>query len=195
MAITTDVSICNAALTAIGADPITSLTEDDETREAQICTMWYPTVVANLISEIAWKFSLNEATLALSTGVPLMDNYQYAYALPDDYIRIVATNISNRDFRIVGNFLYTNYPDVAIRYQFIPDESSFRPYFTIFVQYEMSKILSVALLESEAKANLFSTLAKEQRVRARFIDSSENPNFERSDIIFPFTYVRSTDGS
>jgi len=56
--ITTDISICAAALQLIGAEEIESFL--DETREARICASIYPTVKKDMCQSSAWQFSIRQ---------------------------------------------------------------------------------------------------------------------------------------
>lgn len=81
-----DVEICNAALTKLGADTITSLT--DNNNRARVMNLRYASVRDAELRRRRWKFSIKRASLPALSTAPLSD-YSYQYQLPIDYIRLI----------------------------------------------------------------------------------------------------------
>lgn len=77
---TSIVSICNAALDLLGADPITSL--DDDTKAARLCNRNYARVRDAVLRAYPWNCAITRASLAALSTTPA---YEYAlqYALPE----------------------------------------------------------------------------------------------------------------
>ena len=79
-----DIDICNLALTKLGQQPITSFT-DNTTRSAIMGRNYAP--LRDKLQRKRWNFNRVYANQpALSTAPPF--EYQYAYPLPDDYLRL-----------------------------------------------------------------------------------------------------------
>ena len=88
------VSICNMALTNIShATLIQSLTE--ESREAQLCNLYYDMAFAEFMSDHVWSFGKVRAVLAEIGTVPTGWEYQYAY--PSNCARIVCIYNASSD--------------------------------------------------------------------------------------------------
>jgi len=64
----TDVSICNLALTHLGAEEITSLNESS--RQAVVCKTVYETVKLMVLRDHFWGFALARATLSPNGSIP-----------------------------------------------------------------------------------------------------------------------------
>lgn len=85
---TSEVSICNGALTLLGAERIASLA--DTSKRGLLCAERYPKVRTQLLSMHPWKFALAQAELAADDDVPT-GHWEYAYAFtePADCLRVL----------------------------------------------------------------------------------------------------------
>jgi len=105
-----DVEICNAALTKLGADTITAL--NDNNNRARVMNLRYATVRDAELRRRRWKFSIKRASLPALSATPLSD-YAYQYQLPVDFLRLIEggdiQSIADlSDFRTVnGQALYS----------------------------------------------------------------------------------------
>lgn len=81
-----DVSICNRALDKLGADSITSLTDDND-RARRMNRAYEPVRQAELRRR-RWKFSIKRTSLAALSDEPDSD-FSYQYQLPNDYLRLL----------------------------------------------------------------------------------------------------------
>lgn len=173
MATTTDISICSAALTLLGADEISSF--DDESRESKLCNQIYELVVQSCLSERNWHFSDNQVRLNKLTQVPRF-GYTSAFQLPTDFIRFTGKDNPHLPHRQYEKYLYCNAEEIQISYIFRLSEQNFPPYFTKYVVYTMCKELAIALLEDENKAAYYDNEALKQRKKAGLIDSQNSGN-------------------
>lgn len=84
MAITTDVGICNLALSLLGISKVIT-TLGDNTAQARACNRWYEQVRDELLQEVRWGFATKRAELndITATGDERGD-WGYAYDLPAD---------------------------------------------------------------------------------------------------------------
>lgn len=82
MATTPEAALCNVALARIGQrDFITDLNTADDTSEmAELCSVIYPSVRDNVVSEFPWGFATRAAILAPATGT---DDPGFAHAYSD----------------------------------------------------------------------------------------------------------------
>lgn len=185
--ITTDISICAAALQLVGAEEITSF--QDETREARICASIYPTIKADLLQSHTWRFSIRQEELSRLVSTPLF-GYNYAYALPSDFLRLVGKNNPTSKHQLFENKVYTDLTPVYASIQYDVDAQYFPAYFEKLMFLELASMLAVSLLEDEGKAKDFSSMARTQMVKARNIDSQNNSSSTIPAGAFNLTNVR-----
>lgn len=86
---TTAVSICNLALTHLGAEAsIVTLSPPDGSVRAQDCATFYPIARRALLEQHEWRFATRHASLA--TLAEENDEWGYAYSMPNLALRILA---------------------------------------------------------------------------------------------------------
>ena len=102
----TEVSICSSALTKLGDETITSLTDDND--RARKCNLLYGSTRDSVLRSHPWNFALKRASLAALVDAPIWE-YDYAYQLPADCLRLVKTNANTKDVhKIEGRQIYTD---------------------------------------------------------------------------------------
>lgn len=113
------VEICNMALTRLGQQRITSLSQSS--LEAQFCSLFYEQTKNELLTAHEWSFAIGRKVLAAVTGDNLTE-YSYKYSLPNDSLRVI-TQISSDDFsdletpyRIEGKYLLSDLSPNYIKY-------------------------------------------------------------------------------
>lgn len=185
--ITTDISICAAALQLIGAEEIESFL--DETREARICASIYPTVKEDMLQSTSWRFSTRQEELNRLTSTPLY-GFKYAYSLPSDFLRLVGKQNPTVKHQIHENKLFTDLTPVYATLQYDVDEQYFPSYFVRLMHMEMAAMLAAALLEDENKADKFSAFAQKQLIKAKNIDAQNNTASTIPASAFNLTSVR-----
>lgn len=189
---TTDIDICASALLLVGADEINSF--EDETREARICSQLYDTTKQKMLQSHNWGFSLAMTELAGTTISTSASEYEFGYTyehtLPVDFLRIIKKDGLTNDYRIIGDKLFSNDSEVHILYQYDVSEAEFPAYFTRACEFEMAKILAAALLQDETQVELWGTLARDELIRAKNIDSQNQPQSQLADNNFALTAVR-----
>lgn len=127
------VQICNIALSRLGADRITSIT--DNTVPAKLCNTFYDNVVEEVLLEGEWSQSINRATLAKTANTPVYE-YSYEYQLPTDpvpirILEINETEPGSEDYSIEKDKLLIDLNTVSIRYIGVPtDPQSYGPALT-----------------------------------------------------------------
>ena len=82
---TSDIAICNMALSRIGiSTPIAAL--DESSVEAQLCNQWFEVARDATIYDFDWPFCSKRTTLGLVEEDP-NDDWAYSYRLPADCLR------------------------------------------------------------------------------------------------------------
>ena len=132
--------ICNLALARVGAKRISNIT--GSTPQAEKCTLHYYHDRNALQRLHLWRFNADRAQLAQDaswdTDNDQMFEWEYRYALPQDFIRLrsiydsAGTKHLNATYRcaIEENYLYSNESTAQIRYsKLVIDPGKFDPLF------------------------------------------------------------------
>lgn len=144
---TTDISICSAALQLLGDDGISSFTGSDK---AKRCGAIYPVLKLGVLGQFDWKFTLKKAQLSQNTTAPITQ-WTYSYALPPDRLddRVIAAYADSAvgapkvtNFEVNTGVLLTDNATMYIDYQGDPATENVWP--TYFV-YFMVRAMQVAL--------------------------------------------------
>ena len=102
---TTDVDICNRALSRLGTRATISALDENST-EARTSSIWYGATRDVLLRSHDWNFARRRVILAEQGTVPT--GWSFRYALPTDCIRLlrIASALSHRDsarFEVAGD--------------------------------------------------------------------------------------------
>ena len=100
---TTSVSICNEALSMIGAKTIQSF--DDNTENARRCAAIYDSSRKALLRMHPWSFAKKRMQLAPVATHPSF-GYSHAFPLPSDFVRVIDTGQVN--YEIEGRYILAN---------------------------------------------------------------------------------------
>jgi len=171
----TAISLCSRALVKLGAADIASFNE--ATTEAQVAAQLYAPVLEGLLAQYPWRFALTQATLNRLSATPTAD-YQYAYQLPNDVIRILSAGngykSSGINYKIVQNQLYTNAEHVVISYISRPQEENFPPFFVSALIAKLAAEFCLPLTESTTRTDYMKGLAEEEIKAAKLADSQQS---------------------
>jgi len=171
----TAISLCSRALVKLGATSISSFNES--TTEAQVAAQLYSPVLEGLLAQYPWRFALAQATLNRLSTPPTAD-YQYAYQLPNDVIRILSAGngykSSGLNYKIVQDKLYTNADNVIISYISRPIEESFPSFFVTALIAKLAAEFCLPLTESTTRTDYMKNLAEEEIKAAKLADSQQS---------------------
>ena len=171
----TNIGICSNALLKIGAEGITSF--EDGTAEAEIACSLYPMLRDGLLSSYPWSFAKAQKTLPRLYNVPVAD-YQYAYLLPNDFLRVISAGSGSRgrgiEYRIFENRLHTNAPEVTLSYIVRPHENAFPAFFCEALIAKLAAEFCLPLTESTSRAEMLNRQADELQAKARLIDAQQS---------------------
>jgi len=81
-----EVDICNRALQKLGAQLLTSLSDDS--RNARSCNAAYSTVRDEELAANPWSFAIKRASIAADAVLPTWGR-TYSYTLPADFLRLL----------------------------------------------------------------------------------------------------------
>lgn len=166
--------LCSRALVKIGANAITSLAE--ETTEARVAKQLYPLVRDGLLACYPWRFALRQKKLNQLVEKPVAD-YLFAYQLPNDLLRIISAGTGERgkgiEYRIMGNQLHTNIPDVILTYLSRPYESMFPKFFEQALVSALAVEFCLPLTESSNRQEMLKKQATDDFKLAKQVDSQQ----------------------
>ena len=107
------VGICNIALSNIGDENISSLTENND--RARACNLRYEDTRDAVLRAHPWNAATTRVELAASTDTPVW-GFTYKYALPSDCLRVLDVYDYTVPFSIEGRFLLTDNSTAKLKY-------------------------------------------------------------------------------
>jgi hypothetical protein len=141
-----DVTICNSAILKVGGKQISSLT--DNTRTSNICAAQYPILRDEVMRACPWRFALEQAVLATPNATPPAFNYQAAYDIPSDVLRVWQVNTN--PWTEIGNQILCDKADginCLVIYQ-NTDPTSYDAQFAEAVSWRLAMEIALALVQS-----------------------------------------------
>ncbi len=170
-----DIGLCARALVRLGAAPITSF--NDGKAESEIAGILYGSIRDALLSAYPWSFATGQIALTPLVDAPIAD-YQYAYALPNDFLRAVSAGNSGkgrgRHYRIARGELHCNDSAVTLSYIFRPEEEEFPAWFDSTLIARLSAEFCIPVTENTSRAETLYRFAEQEFSRARLIDSQQD---------------------
>jgi len=161
-----EVQICNLALSKVGDEQITSLTENK--KAARLCNLVYEPLRDSVLRAHFWNFAVERVALAKSTDTPAYE-YSAKFALPTDFLRLIDTNLLDTEtFKVEGLFVLANSDTVSVRYvKRVEDPNQFDWLFIEALAARMAAELAIALTDNRVLSvdlfNLYSTKIMEAR--------------------------------
>lgn len=160
----TKLSISSDALIMLGAAPLSSFS--DGTDEAQVADRLYDDVRDTLIMQYPYSWTIKKTKLSRLADAPI-NEWKYKYALPGDILGNPKALFINggsggrpaRDFEIYSGGLYTNYEQVWIDYQFLPEPAIFPQYFTRLLKTALAAEFAEPITDQITKADYFHNRA------------------------------------
>lgn len=167
------IDLCNSALQRVGAASITSLS--DNSPEARACSVAYDSNRTDELRKHPWNFAIKRAILAPDATAPLFD-YDYAFTLPSDCLRLLRPNTARLDWQIEGRKILTNDGDTLyIRYIYdCQDAAQFDASFYNVVSAAMAVDICEKLTQSNTKKASLAQDYKEAVAKAKKIDAFES---------------------
>jgi hypothetical protein len=169
--VTNAVTICNSALLKIGADTITSLSQN--TRPAIICNTLYAYLRDEVMGSSPWRFALSRAVLNPNANVPPWGEYTTCYDLPSDCLRPLLAETEEQPWTQEGQQLLSM-ETVALNIKYIyrnTDESTWDARFCEAFAWRLAMELALGLTQSipmkqEAEKSYNNSLAQARSMNA-----------------------------
>lgn len=156
----TKVSICNMALTHIGAKNQISNLDTDQSAEAKQCRIYWDDAVKFVLSQVDWNFAKAITALAEIDETDPTTQWSYIYSLPADCVKFrgIYNSLSqlipyeirlNQSATIKA--IYTNEPLAYATYTIdIKDTNLFTPTFNLMLSYYLASLISYALTKKRS---------------------------------------------
>jgi len=166
------VQICNNALIKLGADTITSLSDD--TKPARLCNKMYEIVRDDLLRGHPWNFAITRVMLAQLSTVPAF-KYSFEYQLPSDCLRVLRIKDTRAEYRIEGRKLLTDENTVNLVYiKKVEDVSQFDPSFSDLLALKLASELAYNITNSGTISQAMVDLFERRFRRAKMSDAQED---------------------
>lgn len=163
------ISIVNMALVKLGADPLTSLEEDND--RAVLAEQLYESTRDAVLEAAPWRFATKRVELAKSATDPAF-GFDSQFALPSDSLRILETDNNRIPWQIENGFLMTNRGSVKVRYIFrVVDENKFSPLFIEAFAERLAAEFAMGVTGKPNLKQLHQDLSDKKVKEARTMDS------------------------
>lgn len=176
-----EVSICNLALQRLGANRISSLSEDS--KGARECNASYESIRDRELRKHVWSFAKKRTTLAPNATAPEFD-FDYQFDLPSDCLRVVKVTLADgdddeaEDWTIEGRKILANGSD-ALRLVYvarITDPNTFDQLFIDTLYHAIAMQLCEPLTQSNTKLDRITSDYTEVIAQAKQVNSIETPS-------------------
>ena len=168
---TTNVSICNEALSMIGAKSIISF--DDATENARRCASIYDSTRKALLRMHPWSFAKKRVQLAPISTHPSF-GYAHAFPLPNDFMRVYDAGEIN--YEIEGRHILADTSLINLVYVYDNDnEQTWDSLFTECMALYLVRKLAKPITGSQAEADSAWVQLQGMLKQARAINGQERP--------------------
>jgi len=168
---TTSISICNEALSMIGAKTIQSF--DDNTENARRCASVYDSSRKALLRMHPWSFARKREQLAPVVTHPSF-GYSHAFPLPNDFLRVIDTG--QEFYEVEGRHILANSNLINLVYVSDNDneqtwDSLFCECMALYLVHKLAKPITGSQTEADSAWQKLQNLLKQ----ARAINGQECP--------------------
>ena len=171
----TKIGIINSALLKLGADRLTSLSENR--KSAILMNEQWDEIRQKVLREGQWNCALKRVELSQSSTPPAY-GWQYAYSLPDDCLKVLKyarkTDDDYFDFQIEGRTLVTDETTAKIRYIYdLTDVSQFDASLAEALSCALAADLGYAITQNASLTQAAEAKYKEAIKISRSMDAQE----------------------
>jgi hypothetical protein len=169
--VTSEVGICNGALTKVGEETIISLGEDS--KAARLCNLMFDRLRDSILRAHPWNFAIKRVELAELTTTPIF-GFASQFQLPTDCLRVLRTDEDQIPHQIEGRILLTDAGTVQIKYiAQITDPNLFDSLFIQALEDRIASELAYSLSDNRALSVDMRAKYKETLKEARAMDGQE----------------------
>lgn len=154
MGVASKTVIQNSALIKLGAERIVS--DDDSNNRARVIKERYPVVLQEVLRSHPWRFATSYVELAAVSPTPTdLFEYDYAFQLPSDCLRVIGTNLCSSDAweEIEGLRIACNVSELKVKFiKYVTDTSKYDANFCELVAWALAADVAYAITQSTAQA-------------------------------------------
>jgi len=171
------VEICNLAIGKLGSTSFITDINDENSKNALYCRLFYGPTREALLRSHLWKFARKRAILAPLVDTPLFDGGKY-FQMPTDCLRIVGTDMDYESaygrWFVEGNKIVADTDVLNIVYiANIEDESLYDPLFVQAFALYLAHEMAPAIAQSESMKGNLSNEMQAAIIRAAHAGSTE----------------------
>ena len=167
----------NQALSLLGSKPIISF--NDDSHEAGALNTIYEPTKAFVLRQHEWGCATRTETLAELADPPVDTYWPFAYAIPEDVIRIINVfsngieYYNRREWQIEETKILSRIPNAIARYTFNVSEPRLDAHVEALLVARLALDLAYPLTASNTRESNLATLYKEKLTEARTTDNLE----------------------
>ena len=190
---TSAIHICNLALDRLGQREVADITTPTTETET-ICSRHYEQVRREMLRRFIFNFAKKYATLTVSATKTPEHGYTYAYALPNDFVRLLAIGditLVNGElepglYDLSEGYLFTDYGDGGgIDLTYIYDATTVANYDPLFIRLFVLHLAAAMAYKFSLKNSLIQAIrsdADDVALAAAAVSGQEKPpkRIERS---------------
>ena len=174
-----DINIVNRALTLLGVNTITALTDSD--KAASTASVLWDDTRAAVFRAHPWNCLTKRVQLAEDSAAPVVE-YANQFTLPTDCLRVLKVHngttdsiASSIDYAVEGRKIKTDEGTVFLVYiAKITDPNEYDTYLIEALAAAIAADIAYAITNNATLANNYQNVADERLREARFVDATEN---------------------
>lgn len=176
------VAIANSALTKLGAQIITDLTE--ASKEARLCNARIYEVRDIVLRMHPWNFATKRVILAPVTENPAF-GYNFQFNLPDDWLRTLQVYPESEDYKMEGGKILANVDMIELVYTYrVVNPAIIDALCAEVIACYLAYDISYALIQTGQVQEQLYSLYQEKLRQAKSIDAKEEPARELEANLF-----------
>lgn len=168
-----NVGIANLALSLLGEEAITALTED--TTRARVMNVWFEQVRNMVCQSHLWNELVGRAQLSQDATGPDF-GFSYSYQLPSDFLRLHRFNDGKTDYTLEGGKLLTDASPARIIYiKKETDPNMFNPLLVMAIAARLAHETCIQITGDRTLKNELWELYLMKLQEARGVDAQQGP--------------------
>ena len=168
-----ELDIVNIALNILNKKSVDSLSEAGEFADSasRAFDILYPSEIAGF----SWRFATKIVQLSQQVDAPPIQNWNYIYLLPSDYLATVRLYPAS-DFQIYSERqLYSNINSLQMEYRFLPLVTHLPSYFVNYFAMVLAQRFANSVAADGSLSDQLEKKVVDMRGQALFIDSQNHP--------------------
>ena len=180
---TSKVEIISEALNLLGLPPVSDVSGFPGNNPAyNAANKWYDRLLKSILSDgQPWRFAMVTKQLNVLTTTPTTGEWTYILQIPTNPNKILSYRVYDgitdiKNYAIYEDKIYANQNVIYMDYTFEPTPEKFPEYFILLLIYELAAHLAMPITQSKELLSMWSKAARSQTLKARAIDSKQNPS-------------------